>query len=296
MFSTMALSAHVLDRLPVELRKNGLLLTAQQLQANSAARRPTLDTQNRYTSNPCVPSLQAEPHAPALRDLEMNQERLFEQVLLEGQWPAGKVCELSLQGQLSGATSLALAACRHAQLQTDGSQEEPWCAFIDPSRTLHAPGVARAGVALKRLLILRPEPEDMSRVLLRLALSRALRLIVVDLVGSPNCPLSPRQAEWTRVVRRLGPELSQTEGRVLLLTSQSAFQASPLPVSLRIELSRPEPGRLSYQVSRHVGGRLSPRRLLPFVPSTTTSTLRPPRSTSTFPRTQQSAEGSSHVA
>jgi hypothetical protein len=122
-------------------------------------------------------------------------------------------------------------------------------------------------VLLSRLLILRPATEDVSRVLLRLALSQTVPLIVVDLVGGPTSRLEPRQREWNRVVRRLGPELAQTETRVLLLTDRASFAASPLPVALRIEVTRKEPRKLQVEVKKHVGGRLVPPRTLTWGPA-----------------------------
>ncbi len=63
-----------------------------------------------------------------------------------------------------------------------------WCAFVDPSRSLYAPGVERAGVRLSHLLVVRPRPEDLVRVTLRLVESQSLPLVIVDLVGHTDEP------------------------------------------------------------------------------------------------------------
>src|SRR6187402_2978981 len=105
--------------------------------------------------------------------------------------PRGSVIELSVHGGAALGTSLGLAACRAAQqaaLARGGSV--PWCAFLDPSGTLYAPGVAAAGVQLDRLLVVRPSLEELSRVALRIVESAACAVTIVDLLGVPGQSLS----------------------------------------------------------------------------------------------------------
>src|SRR3954470_13038761 len=71
-------------------------------------------------------------------------------LLPDGGFPRG-VVELSTPRALGGATTVALAAVRAAQAK----DPRAWCAWIDPEATLYAPGVARAGVDLARLLVVR---------------------------------------------------------------------------------------------------------------------------------------------
>src|SRR5688572_25661983 len=139
-------------------------------------------------------------------------------------------------------TSLCLNACRHVQ-ETGVlfSREPAWCAFVDPSGSLYAPGVARAGVQLSHLLVVRPRPEDLARVTLRLVESQSLPLVVVDLVGTPTSPLDVPLGPWGRVIQRLARALEGTTTRVLLLTHEAAPRPVPLRVGLRVELSRPAP-------------------------------------------------------
>src|SRR5262245_55513117 len=72
--------------------------------------------------------------------------------LPDGGLPMG-VTELTAPRALGGATLVALAVMRAAHAR----KPDAWCAWVDPERTLFAPGVARAGVDLKRLLVVRPE-------------------------------------------------------------------------------------------------------------------------------------------
>ncbi len=235
----MALPAHVLDRLPAKLRKNGLISTGEQF-------------------------------FPAGLRARAGQAAHFGQLLLQGAWPAGTVSELALSGGLSGGTALSLRACRHAQLEAqrgEEAQSSSWCAFVDPSATLHAPGVRQQGIDLDRLLVLRPALEDIARVTLRLGLSHRISLLVVDLVGSPTAPLDLDLEPWVRVVRRLGSALAQSPGRVLLLTAKESPRPLPLPVGLRIEVARTGPRELSYQVTKNLAGSLCARRRLSWGPS-----------------------------
>ncbi len=229
----MALPARVLDRLPPGLRQNGLLSTGDQL-------------------SPPISSGK-DPAPP------------WERALLEGDWPQGTVSELSLSGGFAGGTSLALNACCRVQSEGRNLFGEPhWCAFIDPADSLHAPGVQSAGVDLSYLLVLRPSLEDISRVALRLLLSRSVPLVIIDLVGSPSAPLDVHLGHWVKVVRRMTSVLESTEGRALLLTLQQAPRSLPLPVSARLELSRQRMRQLDYHVARSPQGQWSTSKKIPF--------------------------------
>lgn len=226
----MALPAHVLDRIPARLRQNGLLTTGDQLAAARAL--------SRSPSEVRMPGVASATDPGAA-------------LLLSGDWPEGTVSELCLAGGWAGGTSLALHACRHVQQAGVLFSREPsWCAFVDPSGSLYAPGVARAGVLLSHFLVVRPRPEDIVRVSLRLVESQSLPLVVIDLVGTPASPLEVPLAPWVRVVDRLMRALSGTSGRVLLLTDQAALRPVPLRVGFRVELERPAPERLAFRITR----------------------------------------------
>lgn len=169
----------------------------------------------------------------------------------------GAVVELAVRGATALATSLALRACRAAQ-----AQGPVWCGFVDPSGSLHAPGVASHGVSLERLLVVRPLLEDLGRVALRLVEARALSVVVVDTLGTPERPLDVHLGPWVRGVRRLSQTLQGTESTVLLLTDQDAPRPLALPVAQRIELSRKSEREISLAVTRDPRGRLLPPHTL----------------------------------
>jgi recombination protein RecA len=173
----------------------------------------------------------------------------------------GTVTELAVHGVASLATTLALAVCRAAQhraLLRGG--DAVWCAFVDPSATLYAPGVAASGVVLDKLLVARPPLEALSRVALRIAESRAFAVVVIDTAGVPGRSLDVALGGWPRVVRRLAMAVEQSESCVLLLTNTAARRPLPLPVSTRLELRRPAADKLALRVAKDRYGRVSPER------------------------------------
>jgi recombination protein RecA len=190
----------------------------------------------------------------------------------------GSVVELEVSGRAALATSIALAACRAAQHEGQRrGADPPWCAFIDPTKTLFAPGALAAGVLLERLLVVRPAPEALSRTALRLTESRAFSVVVIDTVGVPGAicrasasPEGRRQREresfslgaWARVVRRLSLAVQGSEACVLLITDSAAPRTVPLPVTMRIALSRPSPARLSLRIAKDKQGRVTPLRTI----------------------------------
>ena len=175
--------------------------------------------------------------------------------------PRGAVIELSVHGGSALGTSLGLAACKAAQqaaVAQGGSV--PWCAFLDASSTLYAPGVQAAGVDLERLLVVRPSVEALSRVALRIVESGACAVTVIDLLGVPGQPLAVNLTAWLRVVRRLAMGVDGTANSVILLTDAAEQRPLPLPVAQRIELERPSEGKLSVRVVKDKQGRISAPR------------------------------------
>jgi recombination protein RecA len=173
------------------------------------------------------------------------------------------VVELSVAGGAALATSVALAACRAAgEEATRGGGEAPWCAFVDPSLTLHGPGVAGAAIDLKRLLVVRPSLEALGRTAIRLVESQAFSVVVIDTVGTPGAPLDVGLASWPRVVRRLAMAADEGSSTVLLITDSEARRPLPLPVALRLELQRPGAERLSVRVAKERRGRISSPRTI----------------------------------
>jgi hypothetical protein len=192
----------------------------------------------------------------------------------------GSVIELQVHGASGAATSFALCACRAAQRaahltrQPLGSRNlnahpaevesrRPWCAFIDPSASLFAPGIARLGVELDRLLVVRPGIDAVDRVSVRIAESKAISLLVVDLRGALG-DLRVSSHRWSRTVRRLTLAVKQLATCVLLITSAEPRQALPLPVAMRLEFTRASAESFEVRVGKELGGRVSGPREVPW--------------------------------
>ncbi len=177
----------------------------------------------------------------------------------------GGVVELSIAGGSGLATTLALGAVRSFQAQRAagfGAREKSWCAFVDPTSTLYAPGVAAAGVALDRLLVVRPPAEALSRVALKLVESAVFDLVVVDMLGTLGRSAACSLGRFGRVVRRLSMAVDGTVKSVLLLTDAEEPRALPLPVAQRIELVRSSADRLLVRVAKDRRGRVASQRPL----------------------------------
>lgn len=188
----------------------------------------------------------------------------LDQLLPDGGVLRGSVVELAIAGSGLG-TTLGLAAVRAFQTReaaSFGTRVKPWCAFVDASSTLYAPGVAASGVALERLLVVRPPVEAVSRVALKLAESGVFELVVVDLLGTLGQALDFPLARFGRVVRRLSMAVDGTNKSVLLLTDARVERALPLPVAQRIELTRSAIDRLSARIAKDRRGRVSAQRPL----------------------------------
>jgi hypothetical protein len=225
----MALPAHLLERLPAHVRR-GEPLSSGVSEGMKGARHGVLP----------------------LGSAELNA------ILPDGGLPRGSVVELSVTGGLAVATSLALAACRSAQEEAVAhGGAVPWCAFVDPSSSLYGPGVVAAGVALGRLLIVRPSLEALERTAIRLAESQSFSVVVVDTMGVPGAPLDVGLGAWPRVVRRLTLGVEGSGSCVILVTDAEARRPLPLPVALRLELARVTEDRLSVRIGKERRGRVS---------------------------------------
>jgi hypothetical protein len=181
--------------------------------------------------------------------------------LPDGGFPRGSVIELSVSGGFAGATSIALSACHAAQANAiERGEDAPWCAFIDPSGTLHGPGVAASGVRVDRLLVIRPSLDALERTAIRLAESHAFSVLVVDALGPLGKSMQVALGSWPRVVRRLALSAEESGACVVLVTDAELPRPLPLPVALRLELSRPNEERLTVRVAKERRGRISPPR------------------------------------
>src|SRR5438067_1564301 len=107
-------------------------------------------------------------------------------VLPDGGFPRGAIVELTAFNGLGLATSLALAACVSAQVEARSrGGESAWCAFLDPTRSLHGPGAQSLGVDLRRLLVVQPPSNTLARIAVRIVTSRVFSVVVIDTGGVP---------------------------------------------------------------------------------------------------------------
>ncbi len=192
----------------------------------------------------------------------------------------GSVIELQVRGASGAATSFALCACRAAQRAAahsgePGLESVRWCAFIDPSASLYAPGVARLGVELGRLLVVRPDVEAVERIAVRIAEAKAVGLLVIDLRGAlgdlsvSNHRWQHRwqhrlQHRWQCTVRRLALAIKHLATCVLLLTAAEPRQALPLPVAMRLEFARASADHFEIRVGKERTGLVSSPRSVPW--------------------------------
>ena len=179
--------------------------------------------------------------------------------------PKGAVTELAVYGGAALGTSLSLGVCRTAmEAAIAQGGEVPWCAFVDPGKTLYAPGVESRGVDLARLLVVRPPSEALERTSIRLVESHAFAVVVVDTLGTVGASASGLQGSWNRAIRRLSLAAEASGSVVVLLTDGELQRSLPLPVALRLELSRPEMGRLLLKVGKDRKGRVSGPHRVPW--------------------------------
>jgi hypothetical protein len=171
----------------------------------------------------------------------------------------GHVVQLAALHPGALTTTLALKACAQAQQQGHAvGTDEPWCAFIDPSKSLHAPGVAEFGLRLDRLLVVTPEPQALANVALRVVRSGVFAVVVIDGVGGLGEGSMRSLGIWVRIIRQMALALEGQHTVVLLLTDASSLQSPlPLPVAQRIELRRNHPSQLELRVAKDRWGRIT---------------------------------------
>lgn len=206
----------------------------------------------------------------------------LDRVLPDGGLPRGQVTELAVSAGTGLATSISLGACRAAQEQARHQGIDCWCAFVDPSGSLFAPGVIEAGVDPRKLLVVQPPeepspaqrrttaaPSAINRIAIQLAEARLFSVIIVDIVGATwaadhtrTAPLSPSLSQWGKTIRRIAMAIAGTSTQVLLLTDRAARRTLPLPVALRLELQRRNPSQLWLTVAKDKRGRVSAPQLV----------------------------------
>jgi len=209
----------------------------------------------------------------------------FDALMPDGGLPRAAVVELAAPRALGGATMVAMRAVRAAQ------ERDPraWCAWIDPDATLYGPGLARAGIDLSRLLVVRPPRAEIGRTAVKVVASQAFDVVVADvdpIEGAAGEPLSagagagtgaaaaPAPAPKRRgtkakspevIVRKLALAAEESGTTVVLVTDASRPRHVTWPVALRLELAR-RPQALAVRVAKDRGGRMAPAKTwLPLV-------------------------------
>jgi hypothetical protein len=204
----------------------------------------------------------------------------LERVLPDRGLPRGVVeiaSPITKQGAMrGGATTIALSASRAVH----ASDPRAWCAWITEANAppLYAPAVAQAGVDLERLLVVRPQPADLARTVVKIASSGAFDLVVVDapagldgrltLVDGSSRTASYRPPAASRarvdgsvVVRKLALAAEEQGTTFLLLTNVFTSRAVPWPVALRIEVER-RPEAIALRVTKDRRGRASSQHVV----------------------------------
>lgn len=206
----------------------------------------------------------------------------LDDALPDGGLPRG-VIELASPRALGGATSVAIAAVRAAQAK----DARAWCGWIDPEGTLYAPGLARGGVDLARLLVVRPPRAELGRVAVKVAAARALDVLVVDMDAcgvsgglrgawpspEPMDPKPPKELERQGrravppevIVRKLALLAEEGGTCILLITDRDAPRRAAWPVALRLELER-GPESLTVRVAKDKRGRIGLKKTLGWGP------------------------------
>ena len=189
----------------------------------------------------------------------------LDDALPDGGLPRG-VIELSAPRALGGATSVAISAIRAAQAK----DPRAWCGWLDPDGTLYAPGLARAGVDLTRLLVVRPPRADLGRIAVKVAAARALDVLVIDMDACGGQQQAqhpqPQQQQQDRrrtqkpvepevIVRKLALLAEEGGARILLITDRDRPRRATWPVALRLELAR-GPESLTVHVAKDRRGRI----------------------------------------
>jgi hypothetical protein len=198
----------------------------------------------------------------------------LERVLPDRGLPRG-VVEIAGEKMRGGGTTVSLAAVRAVH----AADPRAWCAWITESKvsSLYAPALAQVGVDLERLLVVRPEPVDLARTVVKVAVSGAFDLVVIDapsgLDGRLTLPQDghgaramPRRGSRARVdgaviVRKLALAAEDKGTTFIILTDAFTSRAVPWPVALRLEVER-RPEAIAVRVTKDRRGRASSQHVV----------------------------------
>lgn len=209
----------------------------------------------------------------------------LERVLPDRGFPRGVIeiaSPITKHGAMrGGATTIALSAVRAVH----AADPRAWCAWITEANAppLYAPAVAQAGVDLDRLLVVRPQPADLARTVVKVAASGAFDLVIVDAPAGldgrltiRNAATEPRVAaastrdgrvgrvgrvDGSVVVRKLALAAEEKGTTFLVLTNLFTSRSVPWPVALRIEVER-RPESIAVRVTKDRRGRASSQHVV----------------------------------
>ncbi len=208
--------------------------------------------------------------AAGSRALPLSWPGLAE-LLPDGGLPRG-VVELAAPRALGGSTSVAFEAVRAGQARSP----DAWCAWLDPEGSLHGPGLVAAGIDLSRMLVVRPPRPQLGRVAVKVVGAGAFEVVVIDFDALPGSDRGqgshrtgrPAKKSWAPeiLVRKLALGAESSGATVLLLTDSTRPRATPWPVALRLELSRPNRDNLLVRIAKDRRGRIGMARAIPFAP------------------------------
>lgn len=183
----------------------------------------------------------AQPNARAIAtgNLDLDRE------LPDGGWPVGALTELLLQQHGIGELQFLLPAL--ARL----SRQQRWLVWVSPPHVPYAPALARAGIDLSYLLVIR-HPDRAQQCW---ALEQALRS------GTCGAVLGWLTEPDQRVLRRLQLAAEAGQALGLLFRPQTAARhASPAALRIRLE---PSAEGLILHILKRRGGWSSRPLLVP---------------------------------
>jgi hypothetical protein len=162
-------------------------------------------------------------------------------LLAGGGWPRGAVTEILAAGPGNGGLRLLMPAL--AQLGGEGR----WLAFVAPPLLPYAPALAAGGVALERLLVIRPGSAGDALWTVEQALRSAACSAVLAWPG----------AIGATVLRRL-QLAAEASATAAFLFRAPAVAAEPSPAALRLAVRPTADGWLVEVLKRRGGWRAGP--------------------------------------
>lgn len=157
----------------------------------------------------------------------------------------------------AGATAIVTSTIAHAL----GQDDRALAAWIDPDRSLHAPGLLQAGIDVHRLLVVRPPPpvswSVLGRVAVKVVASGAFAIVVVDVAAHEARRTRDVSGGHELLVRKLALAAETSASTVVLLTEPARMppRTTPWPVAMRLDVTRVREG-ISLSIPKERRGRV----------------------------------------